>query len=209
MVHSTDIKELATALSKAQGQIKVALKDSANPFFKSKYADLSSVWEACRGPLTENGLAIVQLPFDPAKESSVGLETTLLHNSGQFIVSRLVMPVPKFDPQGVGSAIKYARRYSLAAMVGVVDGEDDDGEGAMGRKKQEPVKQPVQPVVKIANDVKAKFYEQALACIESADEHGLREIWSEHDTDNKVVLWGLFNSQQRSTMKKMMGVNGG
>lgn len=130
MNKSEQINELATALSKAQGAIKGALKDTANPFFKSKYADLSSVWEACREQLSANGLAIVQTPFQV--DTGIGIETMLTHSSGQWISNQFTMPVAKADAQGVGSAITYARRYALSAMVGVAP-EDDDGNAASGK----------------------------------------------------------------------------
>ncbi|WP_299079013.1 ERF family protein [uncultured Paraglaciecola sp.] len=127
MNKSESISELASALSKAQGQIKGAVKDSANPFFKSKYADLSSVWEACRDALSSNELSIVQSP--ETAQNGITIETMLCHSSGQWITSSYVMPVSKVDAQAVGSAITYARRYALAAMVGVAP-EDDDGNSA-------------------------------------------------------------------------------
>lgn len=130
MTTSDQIDKLAEALAKAQGQISGAIKDSTNPFFKSKYADLASVMDACRIPLSVNGLAIVQ-----AARSSPGgveVETMLIHSSGQWIKESLHLPVVKPDAQGIGSAITYARRYGLAAMVGICP-EDDDGNSAVNR----------------------------------------------------------------------------
>lgn len=128
METSPEIAKLAEALAKAQGQIKGAAKDSTNPHFKSKYADLASVWDACRTALSANGLSVVQLPDVSA--DGVFLHTTLAHSSGQWM--RGTMPVrPVQDtPQGLGSALTYARRYSLAAMVGVAPDDDDDGNAA-------------------------------------------------------------------------------
>jgi len=137
MNQSEQLNELAAALSKAQGQIEGAKKDSANPFFKSKYADLASVWEACRKPLTENGLSIIQCPEE--SENGIAIETMLLHSSGQWKSSRYSMPVSKVDAQAVGSAITYGRRYALSAMVGVAP-EDDDGNAAAKAKPEEKVK---------------------------------------------------------------------
>lgn len=126
------MKELATAMAKAQGQIKTALKDSKNPHFKSSYADLTSVWDACREALTKNGFSVIQrTDFDAGGE--VWLETMLLHSSGEHIASRYPLRPAKQDPQGYGSAITYARRYCLAAIVGVVADEDDDGNAASQR----------------------------------------------------------------------------
>lgn len=137
MQHSEQIGELAGALAKAQGEIEGAAKSSANPYFKSKYADLSEVWDACRGPLSANGLAVSQLPvtrWEKVGEEFVlmaGVTTILSHDSGQWIKDTLLMPVVKSDPQGVGSCVTYARRYALAAFVGVAP-EDDDGNAASG-----------------------------------------------------------------------------
>jgi hypothetical protein len=128
---SEQINELAGALAKAQGKITGALKDSANPFFKSKYADLASVWDACRGALSENGLAVVQLT--ESDDSGVYVITTLAHSSGQWMRSRLRLTPKDSTPQGMGSAITYGRRYALAAMVGVAQ-VDDDGNAASGRQ---------------------------------------------------------------------------
>lgn len=127
---SEQIGELAAALAIAQGKITGALKDSANPFFKSKYADLASVWDACRAALSENGLAVMQLT--ESDESGVFVTTTLAHSSGQWISSRLHLTPKDGTPQGMGSAITYGRRYALAAMVGVAQ-VDDDGNAASGR----------------------------------------------------------------------------
>lgn len=128
-MQSETIGKLAEALSKAQAKIKGATKDTANPFFKSKYADLASVWDACRDALTANGLSIVQTMGDGV--GGVTVITTLAHSSGEWIRGSLTLKPVKEDPQGVGSAITYARRYALAAMVGVAP-EDDDGNAASG-----------------------------------------------------------------------------
>lgn len=137
MNHSEQINELGTALAKAQGQIDGAKKDSANPFFKSKYADLASVWEACRLQLSSNGLSVTQCPEE--SENGIAIETMLLHSSGQWVKSRYTMPVSKMDAQAVGSAITYARRYALAAIVGIAP-EDDDGNSAAKAKPEEKPK---------------------------------------------------------------------
>jgi len=134
MIKSDTINELATALSKAQSEIIGAVKDSTNPFFKSDYADLASVWEAIRKPLTNHGMSITQL----CGEDELGkyLETVILHSSGQWIGSKLYYKPVKDDPQGNGSALTYARRYALAAIAGVSQ-IDDDAESAMNRKDPE------------------------------------------------------------------------
>jgi hypothetical protein len=128
---SVELNELAPALAKAQSVIKGAVKDAANPFFKSRYADLASVWDACREALTVNGLSVVQTCAGDAEVCQV--TTMLLHSSGQWIRDTLTMKPKDNTPQGVGSTITYARRYALAAIAGVAP-EDDDGEAAQGRK---------------------------------------------------------------------------
>lgn len=130
MNQSENINELAAALSKAQADITGALKDSANPFFKSKYADLASCWDACRKQLTANGLCVVQTT--EIQDGAVVVVTTLAHSSGQWM--RGVLPVKTKDdgPQAQGSGITYARRYALAAIVGLAQ-IDDDAEAAQGR----------------------------------------------------------------------------
>lgn len=128
---SPTLGSLAAALAKAQAQVQAASKDRTNPAFKSKYADLASVWDACREAITSNGLAIVQLAEDH-EVGRVALRTILLHASGEFIQTVVSAPLGKNDAQAVGSALTYLRRYSLSAMVGVAP-DDDDGNAATGR----------------------------------------------------------------------------
>lgn len=132
MEHSESIKELAAALSRAQSTLQTAKKGSENPFFHSRYADLLSIWEACRETLTANGLSISQLG-DVDTDGRAVLETVLMHESGEWIKGRLPLMSIKADPQAQGSAITYARRYSLSAIIGLCTEEDDDGEASMDR----------------------------------------------------------------------------
>ena len=132
MQMSENINELATALAKAQGEMKNAGKTSDNPFFKSKYADLAEILNAVREPLSKYGLSISQL-YDGMgmPDKTITVTTLLMHSSGQYISNSANYPVAKADIQGVGSAITYARRYSLAAILGLSQ-EDDDGNAAVG-----------------------------------------------------------------------------
>ena len=130
MLKSENIGQLAKALSQAQGQMQPAKKMSENPYFRSRYADLAQVIEVARKPLTNNGLAISQLVF-PELEY-VEIQTVLMHESGEWIASNIRLQPIKADPQGMGSAITYARRYAYAAILGIAS-EDDDGECATGR----------------------------------------------------------------------------
>jgi hypothetical protein len=147
MNKSENIQDLAKALCAVQSKIKGAQKDSKNPFFDSKYADLQSVWDSCRELLGANGLSIAQT-FEPC-ENGVVVTTTLLHSSGQWLSGSLRLPAVKQDPQAYGSAITYGRRYALAAMIGIYQ-TDDDAEGSMIREpkpesKNTPAKQPGKP----------------------------------------------------------------
>lgn len=136
---SPSIAALAAALAKAQAKMTGATKSATNPHFRNTYADLAAVWEAWRAAGPENGLSVLQLPV-ASSDRNVTIRTVLAHASGEWIASTLTMPVSKADAQAVGSALTYARRYALAAMVGIAP-EDDDGNAATGadrRAQNEP-----------------------------------------------------------------------
>ena len=121
------------AFAVAQGQFNAALKDANNPFFKSKYADLASIWDAVKLPLSSNGLSITQ-PIRTTEGGAYFVETILRYKDGA-ILERCMCPViakSQNDPQALGSAITYARRYALASLLCIVT-DDDDGESATGR----------------------------------------------------------------------------
>jgi len=120
--------QLFAALSQAQGKIQSAIADKENTHFNFKYADLDACWEACRGPLSENELAIIQLPT-VGENNSVTMRTVLGHSSGQSISSVYTMFPDKTTPQGIASCMTYLRRYMLCAMVGISQ-EDDDANAA-------------------------------------------------------------------------------
>lgn len=127
--HSEEIDKISLALAAAQGDISPAELDSFNPFFKSKYASLNSIWQACRKPLSENELAAIQLPAMISETGEVELTTIVAHSSGQWFKSTLSAPAggAKNPVQGMGSTLSYLRRYALSAMVGVTSDEDVDG----------------------------------------------------------------------------------
>src|SRR5574344_527923 len=139
--HSSSIDQLAGALAAAQAEMTFAKKDSTNPFLKSKYSDLASVWDAVRVPLTKNNLCVTQLPTGET------LTTVLAHKSGQYIAS--TMPVKtgrndaRNDAQAYGSALTYARRYALSEIVGIAQ-DDDDGEGT-GKNNSDPQPNKTKP----------------------------------------------------------------
>ncbi len=146
MEQSESIGALAAALSKAQGQIGMALKSSKNPHFGSSYADLSEVVSVAREPLAGNGLAVVQTADDSYDDvDTLTLVTTLIHTSGEWIRGRLKMPAGqrgKLDPQTFGSCMTYARRYSLAAILGIAQADDDGNAASKPPEKPAPAPKP-------------------------------------------------------------------
>ena len=126
---SDQINEIGAALAKAQLGIVGAAKDSTNPHFKSAYADLQSVWLSCHTQLNENAIAVVQ-QTRITESGAVVLVTKLVHGSGQWMSSEYPVAPVQNTPQGMGSALTYARRYSLMCMAGVAGKDDDDGNAA-------------------------------------------------------------------------------
>jgi hypothetical protein len=147
-------QKLCEALVKAVGDLSNVAKTAANPYFKSKYAPLDAIIDATRPVLAKHGLAVIQEPL--FMEGTAGVETTIVHKEGGSKSSTLLLPLKDQSPQGVGSAITYARRYSLAAVLGIAAEDDDDGNISTGLAKKEeskPAKSPVREVSK--EDVKA------------------------------------------------------
>lgn len=130
MQTSEQVHELAAALAKAQGAMRHAVKDRTNPHFRADYATLASCLDACRGPLADNGLSVVQ--GLAVTDSRLVVTTRLLHASGQWIEDALPVPISKMDAQGLGSAATYGRRYGLTALLAIAQA-DDDGEVAVSR----------------------------------------------------------------------------
>ena len=198
---SPELGELFAALSKAQGSMTGAVKDSSNPFFKSKYADLHQVWEAIRKPLSENSLTIIQT--QNMRGPQLFVVTTLGHSSGQWMKSYTPVKMMKEDPQAMGSAITYARRYALAAIAGVAQ-MDDDGESAMVRNE------PKTPNHRFKPGEKEEIYTQVKNCLEMGDGDGLMQILAEYETpEEKMKVWSIFNSTERAAIKGLTGGHNG
>jgi hypothetical protein len=126
---SDSIDQLAKALAAAQSSLSVAKKDGVNPHFKSSYATLQSIWDSAREVLAPNGLSVVQT-FAETDGTRMSIVTTLLHVSGQWVRGTLTIIPQRADPQGIGSAVTYGRRYAISALLGIVADEDDDGNAA-------------------------------------------------------------------------------
>ena len=150
MDRSESISGLATALAEAQGEFAIIPKESSNPFFKSRYAELSTIVRTVQPVLRKHGLSVTQLTEDG--EVGITVRTVLMHKSGEFISGSLRMRPVKDDPQGVGSAITYARRYGLSAILGIATDDDDDGAAASGttanRQTSKASKQKAEPAPK-------------------------------------------------------------
>lgn len=148
MTRSDSVAALAAALAKAQSVMAGAAKDSTNPHFRSRYADLASVWEACRGPLTVNGLSVTQFP--QADGPRVTVTTVLMHSSGEWVSGELSAVAKDDGPQGIGSVITYLRRYGLSAIAGVAPEDDDANQGEAKGYTVTPQTQAAKPAEKPA-----------------------------------------------------------
>lgn len=191
-----------------------AKKDSSNPFFKNKYADLASVVDAIKKPFSQNGLAYTQ---DAGCDETgyVAVETTIMHESGEWKSSILRMRPVKDDPQGIGSCITYARRYGLQCAAGV-PADDDDGNAASGNgEKKEPAKKAFDAPHKPVDGAFESLSEEdqamirgiaieviAYVAIGDADKATALIDAENLDADKKVALWSQLDSKVRSALKK-------
>ncbi|WP_416398082.1 ERF family protein [Allohahella sp. A8] len=157
---SESLKELASALAKAQAEIGNAAKNSKNPHFKSSYADLAEILNTTRPVLSKHGLSVVQMPG--YGEQLVTLTTLLMHSSGEYIESECCTPIAKHDAQQVGSALTYLRRYSLAAVCGIAQ-EDDDGNAATAAAPRQQAQKAAQAQSKPALKPGTKAWGNAIA----------------------------------------------
>jgi hypothetical protein len=199
------MKNVSAALVKAQKQFGPALKNSANTHFKSKYADLSACVDAVLDALNANGIFLLQKTAEAP--DGVTVETVFVHESGETLSSGpLHVPAAKQDPQGYGSALTYARRYSLMAACGIAP-EDDDGNAA-SRKPGSDAK-PMSGVEHLVDD-EQKTYLQLLASVTHnlfKNPNGVSEICDRLerealDSDCKVFYWSMLPSNIRSAIKK-------
>jgi hypothetical protein len=198
MKQSESITDLATALCLAQAEMGGAVKDSNNPFFKSSYADLTSVIKVIKQPFANHGLSFVQLPVTSDGGKGVGVSTMLMHNSGQWIQNEYLLPMDKITPQGAGSAITYARRYALQSLVGI-PAVDDDSEMAMYRNSPPPVVEPP------ANRVSKSLAQSVVALVVSSQASGetseLVEALAELDEIEKQVIWKQLTTKQKEFVR--------
>ena len=192
------MKNIATALVKAQRGFAPALKTSTNPHFRSKYVDLAGCVEAVVDSLNAAGIALIQRTSEDA--TGVTVETVFVHESGEMMeCGKLHVPAAKQDPQGYGSALTYARRYSLMAACGIAP-EDDDGNAA-SKVKVSATKTDLVPSNRMAviADVAAAINER----ISANDVIGAVEEYAGIvDIEEKTALWAMLDSKTRSSIKK-------
>lgn len=201
---SETIGALAAALAKAQAEVMAAHKDSQNPFFKSTYADLESVWDACRGPLSKNGLSVVQLPHFNGEVVSV--TTVLMHASGEWISGELGVRPAKADAQGVGATTTYLRRFCLQSVVGVCP-TDDDGNEASGRTQPPQVYQPAKPARKPTASAKAPLPDEALEEERAAVEAGFTSLQEAKNMRSYAFQTALRNGWTEKSIKQAVAEN--
>lgn len=175
---SESIASIAVAMAKSQAEMGKLIKNAKNPFFKNNYADLAAVIDACKESLNNHDIAVIQSPC--GDNGLVGVTTLLAHKSGEWLQGTLMLSPVKKDPQGAGSCITYARRYSLAAMVGLAQ-EDDDAEGAVSRKSSAP---------SITDSKRNAIKEQAEAC---------------DDIETLTVLFNSLAKHEQNDMKGFFG----
>lgn len=178
MKKSETLTEFSKAFAKTQQEMKQPLKDANNPFFKSKYVPLENVVEAITESASKNGISFTQFPSsDEAGNVTVG--TLVMHSSGEWIeYDPIKMKPVKNDPQSIGSAITYAKRYALSAIFGITSDPDDDGNEATQTKKQAPAKKKDEPVISVE---KANYYLKEITSISA--EKGKE--------DGSIVKWFL------------------
>lgn len=183
MKMSETISQLAEALAKAQGQIDDASKDSANPYYKSKYADLAAVRAVIREPLAVNDLAIIQAPR--VVQDGAEVETMLIHKSGEFVSETLFMPAGKADPHGYASAITYARRIGMMSLLALAAADDDGNAAVDSVKKEQTAPAPKKPVL-----TKEELAALAAAAMENAKQGtpALTAWWKTLSKDQRTAL---------------------
>ncbi len=181
MNKSDTIVELAKAMSLAQGEMGGAHKGANNPFFKSKYADLGAVIEAVKEPFAKHGLSYVQFPIED--NGRVGVETILMHSSGEWMSNKFTVQLSKQDAQGAGSAITYCRRYGLQAVAGIPS-EDDDGNAASPAAKKPDQK----AISELAEHITKCGFTSRQVC-ESYKVKSLSELTDIPSVVNQVTEW--------------------
>ena len=215
-MENTTQQQYATALVAAIGELSNVPKTASNPYFKSKYAPLDAIVEATRPVLAKHGLAIQQQPL--FMEGCAGVETTIIHKNGHSTSTTLLLPLKDQSPQGVGSAITYARRYSLAAVLGLATEDDDDGNISTGLAKKEEARPAIakamdkSPNVRPAGNAVATWRgvlpTQAKIAAQSKDPKKPWILYSVEFNDNGKVIEAMTFDEKLFTSATKFGENG-
>ena len=191
MKTSETVTKLAEAMHAAQAEMTAAIKDSSNPFFRSNYADLNSVIKAIKPAFSKHGLSYTQAPR--MEDNCVGVTTRIMHTSGEWMESTLMLPMVKPDPQAAGSAISYARRYALQAIAGL-PAADDDAEFAMARDTTKEDRAVADSLIELMS-------------VDEPDLLAIGQIWEECDKHQMERLWvsktknGYFTQKEKETIR--------
>lgn len=216
MNKSESIVELAKALAAAQGELSNASKNAQNPHFRNNYADLGEILNVVRPVFARHGLGIMQMP--DYESGVVTVETLVTHASGEYITSHIRLPVGKNDAQGVGSAITYGRRYSLAAVAGIGQEDDDGAAAAKGRQQEvaaEKAEAERQQRVELERQQRlmdaVHEHQSTITAIKqgiaTGDYGSACEAWCELTDDQKQSIWvapskgGPFTTEERKVMQ--------
>ena len=204
---------LINALVKAQSEMSHAVFDQTNPHFKSKFASLKSVIDAVKPALNANGIAFVQKSVP--MEAGIAVETVFYGHGEELATGPVTVPVDRENAQGFGSALTYAKRYSLAMACGVAADQDDDGNAATknstGRKPQSVVKTVIEETGMVVDQNKRAQYATGLiSCVGSEDDAGFLELIEElngykDDDAMKTCVWDDLPSHVRSYITKLTG----
>ena len=205
-MESTSIDaQYSKALVDAIGELQNVAKTASNPYFKSKYAPLDAIIESTRAILHKHGLAISQTPL--FMENTAGVETTILHKAGHSTSSTLLLPLKDLSPQGVGGAITYARRYALAAVLGVASEDDLDGNEHLANRPVEAARPAIAKIMDNSPSIKpsngsTKVLSQVLptqAKVAAKSKEGSAKIWTlysiEFNDNGKIVETMTFDEK--------------
>jgi hypothetical protein len=207
MNKSESIAALAEAMAQAQSEIENASKNAANPHFKSKYADLAEVLNTARPVLSKHGIAVIQFPS--FAEGVASVETVITHKSGEWMSNICFAPVTKQDAQGVGSAITYLRRYSLAAVAGIAQEDDDANQASQGAKSG---KISVTQIAKEGNIDDSPVNESKIAGVIDGAKEAINDdrpddvvrFWRSLTKNEMTRAWPEFNTNQKDYINQAM-----
>lgn len=217
MKHSDSIIELAKALAQVQGELKTLPKPADNPYYKSSYTPLDVIWDSVRPILSKNGISVVQFPTE------IGMETIVLHASGEWISGESKWDIDLANPQKIGSAITYMRRYSMCSAIGITSAdEDDDGNQASGVNDKKKTPTPDEPEKRtgalILTHIRAQVKKHGLkttprqlanwVIARNPDEKGVN-ISNEDDRNalfarNEALIKDLFNKEDSAKIAEMI-----